>query len=115
MFVFILGFGFLYLCLTCEQQDLLNIAILDTLKKTQNNSRIIMRGLLILTVFFLLFVSASLLIPTPMFPGNVFCMLIGETISEYSEYSSAVFNGIFYGAILWLVFVLIGRRLGQEK
>lgn len=74
-----------------------------------------MKGLLILMVFFSIFVFASLLIPTPMFPGNVFCMLIGEAISEYHEYLSAMFNGAFYGAFLWLVFVLIGKRLGREN
>lgn len=70
-----------------------------------------MRGMLILAVFFLMFTSASLLIPSPMFPGNVFCMLIGKATSQYIEYLSALFNGVFYGVILWLVFVVISRRL----
>lgn len=74
-----------------------------------------MRGALILTVFFLIFTSASLLIPTPMFPGNIFCTLIGESIVEYAEYLSAVFNGVFYSVILWLVFVLVSRKLEEEK
>ncbi|MEM3622982.1 MAG: hypothetical protein QXR76_04345 [Candidatus Bathyarchaeia archaeon] len=73
-----------------------------------------MRGLAILMTFFLLFTAASLLIPSPMFPGNFFCALIGGSISEYSEFLSAVFNGVFYGIILWLVFVLISRRF-EEK
>jgi len=70
-----------------------------------------MRGLLILLAFFLLFTSASLLIPSQMFPGNIFCGLIGEAIREYSKYLSAVFNGVFYGVILWLVFAVTSRRL----
>jgi hypothetical protein len=70
-----------------------------------------MRGVLILIVFFLLFTFASLLIPTPMFPGNFFCTLIGESVVEYAEYLSAVFNGVFYGVILWLVFVVVARKL----
>ena len=73
-----------------------------------------MRGLAILIAFFFLFTSASLLIPSPMFPGNFFCTLIGEPTSEYVKYSSAVFNGIFYGVILWLVFVVISKRLEKE-
>lgn len=73
-----------------------------------------MRGALILMVFFLIFTSASLLIPTPMFPGNIFCTLIGESVVEYAEYLSAVFNGVFYGVILWLVFVVVSRKL-EEK
>ncbi|MDH5459872.1 MAG: hypothetical protein OEW71_02400 [Candidatus Bathyarchaeota archaeon] len=74
-----------------------------------------MRGALILIAFFLLFASASLLIPSPMFPGNFFCALIGETISEYAGYLSAVFNGVFYSTILWLVFIVISKRLEEEK
>jgi hypothetical protein len=74
-----------------------------------------MRGILILVVFFLMFTFASLLIPSPMFPGTVFCMLIGEGISQYIEYLSAFFNGVFYGVILWLVFVVISRRLEEER
>jgi len=74
-----------------------------------------MRGAIILVVFFSIFVSASLLIPLPMFPGSVFCTLIGEAISEYSGYLSAVLNGVFYGVIFWLVFVVISRRLEAER
>jgi len=74
-----------------------------------------MRGALILVVFFLMFTFASLLIPSPMFPGTFFCTLIGESISEYTEYLSAVFNGLFYGVILWIVFTVISRRLEVEK
>jgi len=62
-----------------------------------------------------MFTFASLIIPSPMFPGNVFCALIGEATSEYSKYLSAVFNGVFYGVILWLVFVVVSRRLEEEK
>lgn len=74
-----------------------------------------MRGLPILITFFMLFAVASLLIPAPMFPGNIFCTLIGGAISEYSDYLSAIFNGVFYSVILWLIFVLISRRLLEEK
>jgi hypothetical protein len=74
-----------------------------------------MRGVLILTVFFLFFVFVSLLIPSPMFPGTFFSALIGGAISEYFRYLSALFNGIFYGVILWLVFVAISKRLEEEK
>lgn len=74
-----------------------------------------MKGTLILAVFFLLFTSASLLIPSPMFPGNFFCMLIGGTTSGYFGYLSALFNGVFYGVILWLVFVLVSKKLEEEK
>lgn len=74
-----------------------------------------MRGSLILIVFFLIFTIASLLIPSPMFPGNALCAAIGTSVDQFTGYLSALFNGIFYGITLWLVFVLISRRLEQEK
>jgi hypothetical protein len=70
-----------------------------------------MRGGSILIAFFSIFLLASLLIPHPMFPGNLFCTLIGEVTSRYVGYLSAIFNGIFYGTILWLVFIVLSKRL----
>ncbi|MGB9959068.1 MAG: hypothetical protein ACPLKQ_00905 [Candidatus Bathyarchaeales archaeon] len=64
-------------------------------------------------VFFSIFLVASLLIPSPMFPGNVICSLIGGIASEYSRFLSAVFNGVFYAVILWLIFISISRRLEE--
>jgi len=74
-----------------------------------------MRGAVILIAFVFLFLLASLLIPSPMFPGSFFCTLIGVGISEYAEYLSAIFNGFFYGVVLWLVFVVISKRLEEES
>jgi hypothetical protein len=74
-----------------------------------------MKGMLILIVFFSLFTSASLIISSPLFPGNVLCALIGSAISQYTNYLSAVFNGLFYGAILWLVFMVISRKFEEQK
>lgn len=73
-----------------------------------------MRGSLILVVFFSIFTVASILIPSPLFPGNVLAGMIGETAKDYTIYLSAVFNGVFYGAILWLAFLAISRRLVSE-
>jgi hypothetical protein len=73
-----------------------------------------MRGALILIVFFALFTAASLLIPSPMFPGNAFCALLG-VVSQYANYLSAIFNGAFYGVILWVIFTVLSRRLEIEK
>jgi hypothetical protein len=72
-----------------------------------------MKGITILLAFFSLFAVASLLIAAPMFPGNWFCALIGEGIRDYVSILSAVFNGAFYGIILWLVFIGISRKLGE--
>lgn len=74
-----------------------------------------MRGALILLVFFLMFTFAYLVIPYPMFPGNVLAAQIGSVVSEYSRLLSAFFNGVFYGFLLWLVFVVLSSRLGEEK
>jgi hypothetical protein len=74
-----------------------------------------MRGTLILVVFFSMFTCASLLIPSPMFPGGTLCNLCGAAVSGYASYLSALLNGVFYGVILWAVFAAVSRRLGQEK
>jgi hypothetical protein len=74
-----------------------------------------MRGILFLIVFFSMFTVASLLIPSPMFPGNFFCGLFGQAVSQYSGFLGALFNGIFYGVILWLVFTALSRRIEGEK
>jgi hypothetical protein len=50
-----------------------------------------------------------------MFPGNVICSLIGNFAAEYKELLSALFNAVFYGVILWLVFVAVSRRFEKEK
>jgi len=66
-----------------------------------------LKGTPILIVFFIIFLAASLLIPTPMFPGNI--------VAKYREWVSAVFNAVFYGVILWLVFVAVSRKFEKEK
>jgi len=73
-----------------------------------------LKGLTILLAFFSLFAIASILIPVPMFPGSWFCVLLGERIQEYVNVLSAVFNGAFYGVILWLMFVGIGKKLAEQ-
>jgi hypothetical protein len=73
-----------------------------------------MRGASILIIFFLMFTTASLLAPFPMFPGNFLCFKIGPAVSEYTLYLSAAFNGLFYGALVWALFAGISRKLEQE-
>lgn len=67
----------------------------------------------IMLAFFSLFAATSFLIPVPLFPGNWFCMLIGKGVKDYARILSAVFNGAFYGAILWLVFIGASRKITQ--
>ncbi|MEM2912326.1 MAG: hypothetical protein QW146_07470 [Candidatus Bathyarchaeia archaeon] len=74
-----------------------------------------MKGTPILIVFFLMFLAASLLIPSPLFPGSSICILIGKSAEEYQKLASAIFNGFFYGTILWLVFVAVSRKFEEEK
>lgn len=73
-----------------------------------------MKGTPILVVFVIIFLVASLLIPAPMFPGNILSSLIGNVTAEYRGWVSAVFNAIFYGVLLWLVFVAVSRKF-EEK
>jgi hypothetical protein len=48
-----------------------------------------------------------------MFTGNWFCGLIDQSIQEYVGVISAVFNGLFYGAILWLIFIGTSWKLAK--
>jgi len=74
----------------------------------------VVKGMPILLVFFALFAVASFLIPVPMFPGNMLTGFAESWISGYSGFLSALLNGVFYGAILWFVFLGISRKLGEE-
>ena len=68
---------------------------------------------IIVVAFFSLFAAASLLIPVPMFPGSWFVGLMGQGVSEYMSVLSALFNGLFYGVILWTVFIALSRKLSE--
>lgn len=73
-----------------------------------------MRAGPILLIFFLMFTVGTLLAPFPMFPGSFLCDTIGPVITEYALYLSALFNGLFYGIVLWLVFAGLSKKLEQE-
>jgi hypothetical protein len=73
-----------------------------------------MRGLNILLAFFTVFAVASILIPVPLFPGNFVSVLLGEGLQDYVRALSAVLNGAFYGVILWLMFIGIGKKLAPD-
>jgi len=73
---------------------------------------IYVKGLMMLA-FFSLFTAASFLIPAPLFPGSWLCAVIGQGIQEYVGVFSAIFNGLFYGVILWLFFIGISRKLEE--
>lgn len=67
-----------------------------------------------LIVFFLVFTLASVLIPSPMFPGSLLDSVIGSAFNDYARYFSAICNGAFYGVILWVAFVTLSKRLFEN-
>jgi len=73
-----------------------------------------MRATAIFVAFFLLFTSASIAVPIPLFPGNMIPALLGMPPSEYLPYLEALTNGLTYGFISWLVFLLLARKIEQS-
>jgi hypothetical protein len=83
-----------------------------------------MQGLAIFSVFFTIFLVSSLVIPSPLFPGNFICYLAKIDEANFLFLVSAFTNGIFYGSISWLISILSFRlvrkslsknKLGSEK
>ena len=70
-----------------------------------------MKATAIFVVFFLLFTSASIAVPIPLFPGNMIPTLLGIPPSEYIPYLEALTNGLTYGFISWIVFLLLARKI----
>ncbi len=75
-----------------------------------------MRGGPIFLAFFGLFAVASYAVPVPLFPGS-FVPLLGivNIPGAYTPVVSAVVNGLVYGLIVWLVFILVSRRFEEPK
>lgn len=78
-----------------------------------------MRGLAVFVVFFAIFLVSSLLISSPLFPGNIVCFLLRISDSSYVSLASAAVNGVFYGFLVWVVFSLsfrwVERSLDKNK
>jgi hypothetical protein len=70
-----------------------------------------MRAAAIFVAFFLLFTSASIAVPIPLFPGNMIPTLLRIPSSEYMPYLEALTNGLAYGLISWIVFLLLVRKI----
>ena len=70
-----------------------------------------MRATAIFVTFFLLFTCASIAVPVPLFPGNMIPTLLGIPPSEYIPYLEALTNGLAYGFISWIVFLLLARKI----
>jgi len=73
-----------------------------------------MRGGAVFLAFFILFTLASLAVPVPLFPGNIISVWFGLPSTEYMSLVSAVINGVTYGLVVWLVFVLATRKLDES-
>ena len=75
-----------------------------------------MRGGAIFLAFFVLFTVASYAVPVPLFPGNLVPALGLITVqAAYAPFVSAVVNGVVYGFVVWLVFVLVARRFEEPQ
>jgi len=73
-----------------------------------------MRGGMVFLIFFVLFSAASYAIPVPIFPGNMILSLF-TSIPEISPLISSVVNGIVYGCIVWLVFILVIKNFEEPQ
>jgi hypothetical protein len=61
--------------------------------------------------FLLLFTSASIAVPIPLFPGNMVSTLVEVPAAEYIVYLEAFTNGVTYAFITWAVFFLLVRKI----
>jgi hypothetical protein len=73
-----------------------------------------MRATAIFAAFFLLFTSASIAVPIPLFPGSMIPKLFGISASEYIPYLEALTNGLTYAFITWIVFFLLARKIEKS-
>jgi ABC-type sulfate transport system permease subunit len=94
-----------------------NIAVYD--KIALENSLEVKKGMHggpVFLAFFVLFAAASYAVPVPLFPGSYVPLLgIVDIPSTYAPLVSAVVNGLVYGTVVWLVFILASRRLEEPK
>ncbi len=75
-----------------------------------------MRDGAIFLVFFVFFTLATLAVPIPMFPGSMMRSVydaLSIPVSLYTPLLDALANGAVYGFIIWIMFVLISRRLEE--
>jgi len=73
-----------------------------------------MRDSPVFVVFFFFFALATIVVPVPMFPGNMICTLFGTLSASYAFYISAIINGITYGLVAWIVYVLASKKIEKS-
>lgn len=74
-----------------------------------------MKGALFFVSFFLIFATATFIIPTPMFPGNMILNFVNASSQSQLAFLMALINGICYGFVSWAVFALAMRRISGES
>jgi len=77
-----------------------------------------MRGGAIFLVFFVVFTLATLAVPVPLFPGNM-VRLVYEALSIpvalYTRLLDALANGMLYGFVVWITYVLVSKKLEEPE
>lgn len=73
-----------------------------------------MQGLIIFATFFAIFLASTVAIPSPLFPGNIICLLFDISNVSQASITSALANGIFYGFIAWIIFSLGSRWIEKN-
>ena len=68
----------------------------------------------VFVVFFAFFTLATILVPVPMFPGNMIHVWFGIPSTSYAFYISAIINGITYGLVAWIVYVLASKKIEKS-
>lgn len=68
----------------------------------------------VFVVFFVFFTLATVLAPVPMFPGNMIYTWFGLTSAPYAFLASAFMNGIIYGLVAWIVYVLAWKKIEKS-
>ncbi len=68
----------------------------------------------VFVVFFVFFTLATVLAPVPMFPGNMVYTWLGTPSPPYAFLASALMNGIIYGLVAWIVYVLASRKIEKS-
>lgn len=77
-----------------------------------------MRGGAIFLVFFIVFTLATLAVPVPLFPGNMVhpvCEALSIPVAFYTPLLDALANGLLYGFIVWIIYVLVSKKLEEPE
>lgn len=77
-----------------------------------------MPGAAIFLAFFTFFTLATLAVAVPLFPGSIVHSVFsssGVSVSLNFPLLCAGANGLCYGFVVWIVFVLVSRKLEESE